>query len=380
MRAYYNEHDPFAAAWLRNLIADGLIAPGDVDTRDVRAVQPADLAGYTQHHFFAGIGGWSYALRLAGWPDDRSVWTGSCPCQPFSAAGKGKGFDDERHLWPAWFRLIRECRPPVVFGEQVSSPNGLAWLDTVSADLEAEAYALGALDLCAAGVGAPHARQRLYFVADTTSSGRRQGGKRRVPTGQGSERPEGRRDRADGRTATEPSGLCAPRAVADPAGPRRRGRSVRSQHRGGQAPLCAHDARRTAGARQPERGCAGSLADALRERRQGDKRRARTGQQPLPARGSVVGHAASAGLALGSEPPARQGTLRLEGPSAPAASHWSDVVWLPCLDGRVRPAPAGVFPLAHGVPNRVGTLRGAGNAIVPQIAAEFIAAYMEVRA
>lgn len=206
------------------------------------------------------------------------------------------------------------------------------------------------------------------------------GGKRRVPTGQGSERPEGRRDRADGRTATEPSGLCAPRAVADPAGPRRRGRSVRSQHRGGQAPLCAHDARRTAGARQPERGCAGSLADALRERRQGDKRRARTGQQPLPARGSVVGHAASAGLALGSEPPARQGTLRLEGPSAPAASHWSDVVWLPCLDGRVRPAPAGVFPLAHGVPNRVGTLRGAGNAIVPQIAAEFIAAYMEVRA
>ena len=56
-----------------------------------------DIAGYTQCHFFAGIGIWSYALRLAGWPDDRQVWTGSCPCQPFSAAGKGEAFNDERH-------------------------------------------------------------------------------------------------------------------------------------------------------------------------------------------------------------------------------------------------------------------------------------------
>ena len=84
---YYNEHDAKAAAWMRELIKEGLIADGDVDERSIVDVQPGDLAGYTQCHWFAGIGGWSLALRLAGWPDDRPVWTGSCPCQPFSSAG-----------------------------------------------------------------------------------------------------------------------------------------------------------------------------------------------------------------------------------------------------------------------------------------------------
>lgn len=87
MTAYYNEIDPFAANWLRNLSDAGLIAKGVVDERSIVDVTPADLVGFTQCHFFAGIGGWSYALRLAGWPDEREVWTGSCPCQPFSTAG-----------------------------------------------------------------------------------------------------------------------------------------------------------------------------------------------------------------------------------------------------------------------------------------------------
>ncbi len=119
--AYYNEIDPFAAAWLRELVKAGHIAPGVVDERSIADVMPSDLAGFTQCHFFAGIGVWSYALRQAGWTDDRPVWTGSCPCQPFSSAGKGKGFKDERHLWPIFFDLIRACRPRVVFGEQVAS-------------------------------------------------------------------------------------------------------------------------------------------------------------------------------------------------------------------------------------------------------------------
>ena len=151
MNAYYNENDPFAAAWLRNLIATGLISPGFVDERDIQDVQPADLAGYDRHHFFAGIGGWDYALRLAGWPDDRPIWTGSCPCQPFSAAGKRGGLADTRHLWPTWFRLIRECQPPVVFGEQVASKDGRAWLDHVGSDLEADSYAFGAVIVGACG-------------------------------------------------------------------------------------------------------------------------------------------------------------------------------------------------------------------------------------
>jgi DNA (cytosine-5)-methyltransferase 1 len=173
MSAYYNEIDSFPAQWLCNLIAANHITDGHVDRRDIKEVLPDDITGYNHAHFFAGIGVWSYALKLAGWPDDQSVWTGSCPCQPFSAAGKRGGTDDPRHLWPEWFRLIRECHPPVIFGEQVASKDGLAWLDIVYSDLESEGYAVAAFDLCAAGIGAPHIRQRLYFVADTLGERRR---------------------------------------------------------------------------------------------------------------------------------------------------------------------------------------------------------------
>lgn len=167
MVAFYNEIDPACAEWLRNLIKRGLIAPGVVDSRDIRDIRPDELADFTQCHFFAGIGGWSYALRRARWSDNRPVWTGSCPCQPFSEAGRGVGFADERHLWPSWFHLIRERHPQIVFGEQVASPLGLAWLDLVQDDVEAASYAFAPFDLCAAGFGAPEIRQRLYFVADS---------------------------------------------------------------------------------------------------------------------------------------------------------------------------------------------------------------------
>jgi DNA (cytosine-5)-methyltransferase 1 len=173
MSAYYNEHDPYAAKWLRNLIACGAIAPGIVDERSISDVAPADLDGFTQCHFFAGIGIWSAALRAAGWPDDRPVWTGSCPCQPFSAAGQGLGIDDERHLWPHWHWLIEQCRPETVFGEQVASADGLGWADLVSSDLEATGYAAGFVDTCAAGFRSFHIRQRLYFAAQDQRSAER---------------------------------------------------------------------------------------------------------------------------------------------------------------------------------------------------------------
>ena len=191
MTVYYNEIEPYAASWLRNLIKAGLIPDGDVDERDIRDVTPRELMGYTQCHFFAGIGGWAYALRLAGWGDDRRVWTGSCPCQSFSAAGRGKGFADERHLWPYWFHLIEVCRPSVIFGEEVASKAALEWLDLVSADLEDAGYAVGAADLCAAGVGAPHIRQRLYWMADSG-----------LPERTGCEHPEGG---GEGQSCDEPA-------------------------------------------------------------------------------------------------------------------------------------------------------------------------------
>lgn len=206
MTAYYNEIDPFAAQWLRNLIDAGHIAPGVVDDRSIEEVTANDLKGFTQCHFFAGIGVWSYALRRAGWPDDRPVWTGSCPCQPFSACGKRQGFDDPRHHWPSWVHLIKECAPHVVFGEQVASKDGLAWLDTVQADLENADYAFAGFDLCAAGFGAPHIRQRLFWVADSDSE---------IGNGAGESRPAGRIEFANG------SGISW---VADSNGDGREGR------------------------------------------------------------------------------------------------------------------------------------------------------------
>jgi len=163
MTAYYNEIDPYCAAWLRNLMKAGHIMDGEVDERSIEDVRPGDLRGFTRCHFFAGLGGWDYALALAGHPADAQVWTGSCPCQPFSAAGKGAGFADERHLWPDWFHLISECRPDVVYGEQVAGASG--WLDLVRCDLEGLGYAFGVRPIEAASAGAPHRRDRLWFVA-----------------------------------------------------------------------------------------------------------------------------------------------------------------------------------------------------------------------
>lgn len=200
MAAYYNENNPHAAQWLRNLIAAGHIAPGYVDERSIEDVRWDDLH-YTQCHFFAGIGGWSLALRLAGWPDSHHVWTGSCPCQPFSVAGKGEAFGDARHLWPVWARLISQCRPAIVFGEQVASPAGVRWADRVAQDLEAEGYAFGTAILPASSVGSPHQRDRFYFTANaggTDAAGRHED-RRRLPVPTPNARPESYADWNGGR-------------------------------------------------------------------------------------------------------------------------------------------------------------------------------------
>ncbi|CAI3933706.1 DNA cytosine methyltransferase [Commensalibacter communis] len=172
---YYNENNKFAANWLEKLMQSGLIPFGIVDRRSITEVEPEELKYYTQCHFFAGIGGWSYALKLAGWDMKIPVWTGSCPCQPFSVAGNKKGFNDERDLWPVWFKLIQECKPTTIFGEQVESAIKYGWLDRLSDDLEAENYAIGSAVLPACSVGALHQRKRLWWVAN--SYGDERGGK-----------------------------------------------------------------------------------------------------------------------------------------------------------------------------------------------------------
>jgi len=173
---YYNEIDAFAAAWLRELMKAGQIPDGEVDERSIELVRPDDIREFHQCHFFAGIGGWAYALRLAGWPEDRDVWTGSCPCQPFSEAGFEIGLEDPRDLWPIWHRLIAQCVPSVLFGEQVEAAIAHGWLDRLRHDLERDDYAVGAIPFPAASIGAAGIRQRLWFVADAAGARPRSSG------------------------------------------------------------------------------------------------------------------------------------------------------------------------------------------------------------
>lgn len=163
---YFNELAAYPAQWLRNLWPDAV-----VDGRSIVEVND-DLSEYHRVHLFAGIGGWEYALTLAGWPDSDTVWTGSCPCQPFSVCGKGGGSADKRHLWPSMCDLIAANRPPVVFGEQVAGKRGLEWFDGVRADLEEIGYSCGMAVLPAACVGSPHRRDRIFWVADSAWSPR----------------------------------------------------------------------------------------------------------------------------------------------------------------------------------------------------------------
>lgn len=322
---YYNEFDPKAAAWLRELIKEGHIPNGEVDTRSIVDVQPADLRGFTQCHFFAGIGGWSLALQLAGWSSTEPVWTGSCPCQPFSVAGKGKGTEDERHLWPVFAELIRACKPPVAFGEQVASKAGREWLAGVFADLERMGYSRAGADLCAAGVGAPHIRQRLYWVADARSSGTGRN------TGAASSKEEGSR------------------------GPG----SSDGLHRRDE-PVLGSTAN----------GLAHSSSTGLAGREEQPTR----GEQQTTERGGDVD-----GLAYSGSPQADATYTGGFHPSTSRSSPWSASRLTQCRDGKARriPVEPELFPLAHGVPNRVGLLRGSGNAIVPQVAAQFISAFLD---
>ncbi len=381
MTAYYNEIDPFAVAWLRELIREGVIADGIVDDRSIEIVEPRDLDGFTQCHFFAGIGVWSYALRRAGWPDDRPVWTGSCPCQPFSAAGKGEGFADPRHLWPAWFRLARVHRPVTVLGEQVSSAIRNHWLDLVSADMEAEGYAVGSVVFGSHSVGAPHQRQRVYFVADRQS-------------GRLSDADSERRTRVDALLRTEDDRRNGPEEVSQVAGRRPAGglpvaegeqHNGRGNERGGRGKSSddgdVSDAVALGDAESRGRGELGPSALARSERHldgaSGDSRSddvslVDTVGKGLERHDGYVDH---------WNEPRRLRTFATGSiaPSGILSGFWGGAEWVECSDGKARPVEPGSFPLANGSPARVGRLRGYGNAINAEAAVAFIQAYREVK-
>ncbi len=346
MTAYYNEWDKGAAAWLRELIKAGLIAPGIVDDRSITDVEPADLKGFRQCHFFAGIGGWSYALRLAGVPDDAQIWTGSPPCQPFSVAGKKLGQRDERHLAPAFLRLVKECRPAALFGEQVAPAIIKNWLDDLFDELEREGYACGAAVLPACSVGAPHKRERLFFGA-VNGLDHADGNSYRGAFGSG----DGASSSAtisDGAAVTESGQPCRAGdhvcGMADADGERLQREWAYGHTQGRErsdirpAGLC--DRARVSGMANADDGGRAAL-EALR-----------TGRDAVFPGG-------------------------LDGWPFEDNSLWRDSDWLFCRDGKWRPIEPGVKPLAYGIPARVGRLRGYGNAIVPQVGATFVTSFME---
>jgi DNA (cytosine-5)-methyltransferase 1 len=333
----YNENEPFVAQWLENLIAAQKLPQGRVDRRSIVDIQPDECS--SRSHFFAGIGGWPLALRLAGWPERAPVWTGSCPCQPFSQAGRGKGFADERHLWPAWFKLIDDWHPPVIFGEQTASPAGLEWFDAVSADLEGSGYAVQAVDLCASSVGAPHIRQRLYFVA--------------IATGQRRERFRVLLRKWRSRQAMLETGRsCTIGELANTSNAGLQERSRCSVRRG---------AVRDEGPTATEDCVLGQLGNTGGERSRRDS-------------GAVSS-------AEGASPEERFRARRIPDkliPPGATAGFWADADWWLCQDGKARPAQPGSFPLASGVSGRVGQIRAYGNAICVPLAVEFVKAVMEV--
>jgi DNA (cytosine-5)-methyltransferase 1 len=353
--AYYNEIDPKACAWIRQLIKNDLIMDGEVDERSIIDVQPNDLKGFTRHHFFSGIAGWDYALQLAGWPSDRHVCTASLPCQPFSVAGQQKGKEDDRHLLPHFIELVKQCNFKTIFGEQVPAAIRHGWLDDLCLEMERENYAVGSIVLTAAGAGAPHIRQRLYWVADHISKGRKE-----QPGERGISRVETGNDA--GENIERSGGLCG-MVFADGTGSQPRRQSTEAARHGDTI--------------EPTSSFGGMGNAELR----GCER-----EQINPSRGIQQTMVEQAESRKPISPPSAR------------VNEWNNSEWLYCRDNKYRPIKSCIKPLANGLPKRVGyssdpsdpidadntqearvmRLKGYGNAIVPQIAASFIKAFMSV--
>lgn len=365
MTAFYNEIDPFAAQWLRNLIAAGHIAPGVVDERSILDIEPYELAGFTQCHFFAGIGVWSYALRQAGWADDRPIWTGSCPCQPFSMAGKQEGFNDARHVWPEFDRLIEFCKPPIVIGEQVE--NAGDWLDLVSANLEAKDYAFGAVFLPAAGFGGAHIRSRNYWMAyanGRNASTERQQSSRKHGiescdsfdafglgnNNTGLERRAGMPERAD-QCAVGPGSLVSGLEHFDID----------------QSPTITGNIGKMCGVSEKE--CQSEHGSTLSMRRSGI-----SGLDDTSGIGWGKRRNGDNSRYVGQQPDANGGDDR---PHAPMLGR-DAVDWLFCRDGKWRPVEPGTFPLVNETSSRMGRLRAYGNALDAETATNFCAVVKEI--
>ena len=292
-------------------------------------------------------------------------------------------------------RLIAESGPAVVFGEQVASKDGRQWLAGVRADLETLGYGVGAADLCAAGVGAPHIRQRLFWVADAGDAERRWWNQPEEEHGaplhstdrcgvvgmadaETSERLRddgahdgGRRPSQVGGSGSScwlPDAECSPGSAEriDDARERTPGET-------GNRAVVAESGDRYIGMAYTD---GQRLVEHCQRDGEQEQREQQTSLGHDPSgfgafRG--MGDASRGGFAVGWNAPFAWSSGHDIGASRPG---FEVVV---CRDGKARRVAPGVPLLAYGIPGRVAQLRGLGNAIVPQVAAEFITAYLEAR-
>jgi DNA (cytosine-5)-methyltransferase 1 len=295
---------------------------------------------------FSGIGGFSLGLERTGgfetaafceiekfprqvlakhWPEIEiyddvrtvpmlggiDVVCGGYPCQPFSTAGRRKGAEDDRHLWPAMFSIIQRERPSWVIGENVAGHVSMG-LDQVLSDLESEGYAARPFIIPACATDAPHRRDRIWIMAYAESIGHRQG--------------------REARDVSSENG--------------RQGRQVRGQFSGPSA--------------GPE-----VLANTPNVQRNGgnDNAGKLVGGKQKPKSGNDSGPVA---LANANAP-------RLQGRTEAGniGSEWTRGDQQPerCANRKPRawPTEPRVGRVANGIPNRVDRLKGLDNAVVPAV-------------
>lgn len=481
---YVNEFDPNAAAWIRELMKMKALPEGEVDERSITDVEPSDITGFTQCHFFAGIGGWLQALILGRIPWDLRLASASLPCQPWSASGLQLGEEDDRHLYPTFHNLVLACRWPLIFGEQVSSskvvgpvhrPDRLplrgeeppVWYSGIRDSLESASYTVGALDIPAPGIGTDcevgivrgdsfewqpgrigpnHIRQRLYWCAWLADSRRllHERGLRPLETLRPVGAAEGTRDQRQwswpdfGRGGEFGAELPESDLLADTNG--NGFESRRSSDKSGKGSPKEKTGASVELGRRSMSGIDG-LEHGKREGLEGHRGNGRDRNQPRWVDPDEAGSTAEAGRDGDSQLADRNRNGRPEmrgdfaeeelhgafrdsnacGPSDTDGRHaceerqqrsgqhglvaadrnlgfWLNSALIPCTDGKARRIESGTFPLAHGIPRgvvpsgdpgdeeyvkatgeaRTTRLRGYGNAIVPQLAAEFIQTCMEV--
>jgi len=250
--------------------------------------------------------------------------TGGFPCQPFSVAGKRRGAEDDRAIWPEMLRVIREAKPTWIIGENVFGIVTME-LDNILSDLESLGYSAWPLVIPACAVDARHRRDRVWIIA------------RRDVENSAGERSWGASGNAlhEGRRASQTGGACIPQAT------RRQDGSAIGDNRAASQDVAHADERRGEQRDKNER----SLPKP-------DAERAGVGED--------VSHADS-----------QRGCVREANESDAGDDRQSPCTW---KDEREWFAESGMGRVAHGIPNRAHRLRGLGNSIVPQVAEEIIRA------